>query len=61
MTRFKIWQLKWQHNDVTFNTPDKNVKVTANDNDVINTSVEGKTLKCEITQDVEITITATEI
>ena len=34
--------------------------VTAHDNNIITTSVEGKTLKCELTQDVEITITATQ-
>lgn len=34
--------------------------VTAHDNNIITTSVEGKTLKCELTQDVDITITTTQ-
>ena len=34
--------------------------ITAHDNNVITTSVEGKTLKCELTQDVDITITTTQ-
>ena len=42
------------------NNIDQDVTVKVYDNNVITTSVEGKTLKCEITQDVDITITTTQ-
>ena len=38
----------------------QDVTVTAHDNNVITTSVEGDALKCELTQDVDITITTTQ-